>query len=116
VQLIVISVLRMEWANIQYCDFYDVPRIFVFEVRGRRLLADCPFDHKLDEYSSVYKLFELPSGYEPSQGQSWAGLREHAARVLGEVEVADVIFDVTKRRQVQLRVFGKVFQAFNFPD
>ena len=42
----------MTWANIQYRDFYDVPRIFVADYQGRLYLFDCPFDEALDDYPS----------------------------------------------------------------
>jgi hypothetical protein len=100
----------MKWENIQYRDFHDVPRIFIFQWEGKTYLANCPFSHELDEYESTYSLFELPPLTTLSLDGPWEGLRGRALRKIGEVAVVDVIFDPTRRRQVDTDVFRKMLE------
>lgn len=70
--------MSIEWADIQYRDFYDVPRIFVFRANDRVFLADCPFDEEIDDYLKFYTLFELPPDADRSLDGSWQHLRDTA--------------------------------------
>lgn len=90
----------MQWATIQYRDFYDVPRIFVTNHQGQLYLFDCPFDDALDDYPDSYRVYQLPALTEAELAGSWENLPSRALRVLGTVAVTDVQFDPTKRAYV----------------
>ena len=89
----------MRWVPIRYRDFYDLPRIFLAEHQGRTLLFDCPFDDVRDDYRDHYRVYELASGVAVPEEGSWHGLAR-AGRFLGEVPVAAVAFDPTRRAAV----------------
>jgi len=97
----------MKYTDIQYREFYDVPRIFLFRVGGSLFLAECSFDDQMDDYCRHYDLFELPSD-TPLEG-SWDALHDSATRNIGQISVSDVVFDETKRRQVDLTSFDGRF-------
>ena len=104
-----VRAMKDKWVNIRYRDFYDIPRIFVFRLKNRVYLADCPFDDELDEYHNAYELFELPEDVVEALDGSWKALRKHSIQKMGRVNVSDMIFDVTKRKQVNLASFkGKL--------
>jgi len=90
--------------DIIYREFYDVPRIFVFQLDGRWFLMDCPFDEAVDEYPEFYTLYELPQNFVVPSG-SWEGLSRTAARTLGTLLVDSIVFDASLRRSVQTHTF-----------
>lgn len=95
-----------DWADIEYRDFWDVPRIFFLTIGDRKLLADCPFDEAAEDYSSVYVVFEMPPDFEIPEN-SWAGIASRALTKLGEIPVAEADFDETKRRSVSTAAFRR---------
>lgn len=48
------------WIEIEYSDFYDVPRFLAFSHHGKVYLLDCPFDDKADDYPGEYRVYEIP--------------------------------------------------------
>jgi hypothetical protein len=94
--------------GIQYRDFYDVPRIFVVNHRGKVYLFDCPFDQDLDEYPEIYKVFVLPSDSYSNLSGSWDELASRASAYLGEVPVKSVQFDPTRRREIDADVIDEL--------
>ena len=48
------------WAPIRYRDFYDVPRIFLANYRGRLYLFDCPFDEETEDFPDFYHVYTMP--------------------------------------------------------
>ncbi len=90
----------MDWAPIHYRDFYDLPRIFITSYEGKDYLFDCPFDDELDDYPDSYRVYQLPALSEEELPGSWEGLPKLAALYLGEVPVAEVQFDPTKREKI----------------
>lgn len=90
----------MSWTTIRYRDFYDVPRIFLTTHDGKQYLFDCPFDDQLDEYLERYRVYELPGVPEEELQGSWVRLPERAVSLVGEVPVASLQFDPTKRNSI----------------
>jgi len=95
----------MTWEDIRYRDFYDVPRIFVFESAGKTYLAECRYSEGVDDYERAYTLFEMPPLSQLALDASWENLSAQAIRKLGEIAVTKVVFDKSKRRQVNTDVF-----------
>jgi hypothetical protein len=95
-------------ARITYREFYDVPRMIIVNHRGRKLLLDCKFDESLDEYAAAYKVYVLPAGIDEQLVQSWDALPEKAAEYLGDVPVDQVIFDPSKRAEIDTRVIDSL--------
>lgn len=99
------------WAElVAYRDFHDVPRSFVLTWRGRALLFDCPFDRDADDYADAFDVFELPRELEGHLPHDWRSLRERSVARLGQVQVAALEFDPTRRRW--LRIGEAVLAAF----
>ena len=105
----------MQWATIQYRDFYDLPRIFVTNYQGQFYLFDCPFDDELDDYPDSYLVYQLPSLTEAELAGSWTHLTERANHLLGTVSVHEVQFDPTKRARVNTAIFGELL-AWPMPE
>lgn len=96
-------------AAIRYRGFYDVPRIFVVTAAGATYLFDCPFDDELDDYRDRYAVYRLSADVIPERG-SWDGLPGRGV-LLGEVPVAEVRFDPTRRQAMDAAVLDRVAPA-----
>lgn len=99
--------------EIQYRDFYDVPRIFLVNHRGTLYLFDCPFHQELDEYPDIYKVFVLPSDAGSDLSGSWDDLASRATAYVGEVPVRSVQFDSTRRREIDANVIDELERQSN---
>lgn len=98
----------MSWLPISYREFYDVPRAFVVECRGRVLFFDCPFDEATDDYPVGYEVYQLSKeGEHIAQGSTWERLALYGRR-LGSVPVNKVLFDPTRRAAID----DEVLRAF----
>jgi len=86
--------------RIVYREFYDVPRMIIVSHCGLKLLLDCKFDESLDEYPTAYKVYALPLEVDESTLRSWDKLPQEATKYLGEIPVGQVIFDSTKRAEI----------------
>jgi hypothetical protein len=89
-------------APITYRGFYDVPRMFVLRLRGAQLFFDCPFDDELDDYPDTYTVYRLPDALAVENVPSWYDLPAMGER-LGRIPLAEVHFDPTRRRSVDLQ-------------
>ena len=94
-----------DWTPIKYRDFWDVPRIFFAEHGGRLYLFDCPFDETGEDYPESYQVFQMPALTDIDYAGSWADLWRKAVRKLGEVPVAAIRFDPTRRKAIGAEVF-----------
>jgi hypothetical protein len=92
------------WADINYHDFWDQPRIFFVRHDGRLYLFDCAFDDETEDYPETYAVYEMPELTEADYAGSWAHLAERAVRRLAVISLDDVQFDPTKRRQIDTAV------------
>ncbi|MGH9840761.1 MAG: hypothetical protein ACREEM_18440 [Blastocatellia bacterium] len=95
-------------ANIQYRDFYDVPRIFLVKYEGRQLLFDCPFDDELDDYSVSYRVYVMPPLSDAELEGSWENFPHLATSCLGTVPVNRVKFDPTKREAIDTSLIAEL--------
>src|SRR5690349_7106539 len=93
---------------IRYRDFWDVPRIFLVEYRGRLFLFDCPFDDVIEDYGTAYRVYSLPALDPTELTGSWAGLCKRAEQFLGEVPVGRICFDSTKRKEMNSELLDEL--------
>ena len=91
------------WVPFHYREFYDVPRMLVFEHQRQTYLLDCQFSQLLDEYSSLYDVLVLAVDSDGARRlRDWGELRGCATRTLGQVAVRAVRFDPSVRREVDV--------------
>jgi hypothetical protein len=90
----------MSDANIEYREFYDVPRVFLVEYKQQLFLFESPFDEGHDEYSETYSVYVMRELTKEERQGSWEQISEKAVRKVGEVRVSDVKFDSTLRRAI----------------
>jgi|HubBroStandDraft_4_1064222.scaffolds.fasta_scaffold71575_2 hypothetical protein len=97
--------------KIVYREFYDVPRMLIMSRRGLKLLLDSAFDESLDDYSPTYKVYVLPKEIDERTLRSWESLPQMATKSLGEIRVDQVVFDVTKRAEVDAGVIDSLLDS-----
>jgi hypothetical protein len=97
-----------DWADINYRDFWDQPRIFFVRNADRLYLFDCAFDDELEDYPDTYAVYEVPELTESDLAGSWAHLADKAIRRVGEISLDQVRFDPTKRRQIDTVIFASL--------
>jgi hypothetical protein len=105
----------MQGLNIDYREFFDVPRIFVTHYEGRTYLFDCPFDDTRDDYPETYSVYELPDLTDAQRRDSWTRLSDLATSVVGTIPVHSVRFDSTQRLKIDEAVFSQLFAQHSSP-
>ena len=99
-------------ASIIYSGFYDVPLAFVVWHGEKQFLFLRDFDEALDDYPSFYRVFTLPSLSDEEVKNSWVQIETLTDSFLGEIPVAEINFDSTKRKEIILKplenLLGKV--------
>jgi hypothetical protein len=94
--------------QIQYRDFYDVPRMFVVVHDGSQYLFEGSFDDQLDDYPDEYRVFLLPNLTQDQLSGSWTDLTQRASRLVGKIPTRDVTFDRTKRQAIDASIFDRL--------
>jgi hypothetical protein len=97
------------WTPIQYCGFWDVPRIFLARYRGQCFLFDCHFDQQLDDYPDSYEVYLLPAIDDGDLPKDWTTLSNRALRQLGSVPVEQIMFDPTKRQMIETKILADLY-------
>jgi hypothetical protein len=103
--------LMADRVKIVYREFYDVPRMLIVSRRGLKLLLDSPFDDSLDEYSPTYRVYVFPNEVDEHTLKSWEALPQMATKSLGEIPVTQVVFDATKRAEVDAGVIDSLLDS-----
>ncbi len=98
----------VNWAPIQYRDFWDVPRIFVVTYQKKVLLFDCAFDDETEDFPESYRVYTLPSLRNEDLAGSWAKLSMQATQYLGEVPINKVRFDPSKRKEIDTAILEEL--------
>jgi len=98
----------MSQTLIQYRGFWDVPRIFLARHQGQTYLFDCPFSEDLDDYPDVFKVYLIPDLTDVELPKDWTTLPKKAIRYLGEIPVAHVRFDPTRRQSIDSSIFEEL--------
>lgn len=96
----------IDWADINYRGFWDVPRIFIVRHEGRHYLFDCPFDEEVEDDADDYQVYLIPEIHPGDFPKDWTTLAARAICRVGEVPVTSVQFDQTKRRQINTAIFA----------
>jgi cytochrome oxidase Cu insertion factor (SCO1/SenC/PrrC family) len=91
------------WEQIEYRDFWDVPRLFIVRHKDKVYLFDCRFDEEKDEYPDFYKAY-LFNEHDVG-AKHWEEISTNYAPSLGEVKVLAVKFDVTRRKEIDSEIF-----------
>jgi hypothetical protein len=90
--------------KIIYSGFYDAPLAFVVSHGGKQFLFWREFVEAIDEYPNEYGVYLLPDIPEEEIKNLWSDLNNKAMAFLGEVPVKRVIFDPTKRQEIDTDV------------
>lgn len=88
------------WVGFEYREFFDVPRSIVVSLEDRLVLLESAFSDEASDYSDDYELYVLPRDVDLSG--SWTDLATAAVRRLGAIPVADVQFDPSRRRLLNI--------------
>lgn len=84
---------------VKYYMFHDVPRLILAkDGSGRFWILDCPSDDQLDDYSSYFSV--VFAGTDPEKALATLEGTENcpAGMPVAMIPVADVQFDLTKRK------------------
>lgn len=93
----------------EYVEFYDVPRCIVLRYKGKLFLIQSAFDESLDDYPSDYSVYLLPESVEDSLKKgSWEFIRSSPMTCIGSVQVAEVVFDSSKRKELDASFLDKL--------
>ena len=84
-----------EWTDIQYRDFYDVPRMIVARKGEEARLFYSRFDEQSDEYLDFYAVYRMPLLSETELDGSWVGLEDQALERLDDLPIHDLPFSVS---------------------
>jgi hypothetical protein len=95
----------------KYVDFYDVPRLIILRYRSFLFLLASYFDEKKDDHDDYYTIFILPSWVEQKIAESsWRVIEQDiGARRVGTVQIANVVFDDTKRKSLDPTFLDEYF-------
>jgi hypothetical protein len=98
-------------APIKYRGFWDVPRIFLVPYQDKLFLFDCAFDEITEDYPDYYRVYVLPNLADEEPAGSWAKLHLKAIQYVGEVPLASVRFDPSKRREIDSTILDQLTKA-----
>ena len=97
-------------ANFIYREFYDVPRMFVVQHKGLQFLFESKFDEAADGYSEEYQVYLVSNISNTVLSGSWDKLPGQATKRLGKVQVKQVKFDSTKRKEVDTTILDDLIK------
>ena len=101
-----------EMTAFQFGGFWDVPRGIALLYRGRLVYMESYFDEELDEYPSIYSVYVYPETVEyPSAESPWA-FKDSPATFIGEIPIRDVLFDPSKRKELDATVLDGLFATY----
>ena len=92
------------WAQIEYREFWDVPRLFIVRYKARVYLFNCRFEEALDEYPDKYKVYLFDE--DKIASTNWEEEITADTPYLGEIEIKNVKFDVTRRKEMDVGSFA----------
>lgn len=103
--------MTASWAPIRYRGYWDVPRIFLVHFEGRTYLFDCCFDEIIDDHPDTFQVYLMPDVPDSALQGSWHELSDQAIEHLGEVPVAAVRFDATRRKEVDISILQRFLKT-----
>ena len=96
----------------RYREFYDVPRLIDFQFGDEWFCLSSDFDEEIDDYPDFYDVYLLPFRSEEefeSNPHYWMDLS--AAVHLGQIPVAGLGLDQTRRKSIDGQAFEKWLSA-----
>jgi hypothetical protein len=93
---------------ITYGEFYDFPRMLRFLLESEWFFLRSEFNDDRDDYDDFYRVYRLPFGSEEeikSHPNYWMELSN--AEYLGQISIAEVGFDRTRRQSIDAQAFQK---------
>jgi hypothetical protein len=101
--------LMAEMKPFTYGGFYDVPRCLSVRYRGRRFLLQSAFDEDLDEYPTDYSVYVVPESADDSPPAcSPEFLSNTPLTCIGQIQIQDVVFDPSKRKELDASCLDKL--------
>jgi hypothetical protein len=95
------------WEKIEYREFWDVPRLFIVRHNEMIYLFNSKFDAERDDYPDFYKVYLLKES--DVESKNWEEKISEGSPFLGEIQIRDIKFDVTRRKDID----GEIFSRFN---
>lgn len=90
------------WIDFRYTEFCDVPRLFIIDHDGFRLIFDSPYLALQDEYSDVYLVYALKRDNDNEDKKS---------NLVNIVPIKDIAFDSTRRKCIAMESVLALFKA-----
>jgi hypothetical protein len=89
----------------RYVEFYDVPRCLAIRHGDKLFLLQSAFDEELEEYPNCYSVYVLPEEVDSTlHAGSWEFLETAPITRIGTIEINQVKFDPTKRKELDASV------------
>lgn len=101
----------MKWLPINYRDYWDVPRVFVVEYKGRTFLFNCPFDDDEDDYPEEYRVYEVDYDLHEFTDLPWDAIPGERARLLAVLPVNCPSFADSKPRTINPDIFTSFLET-----
>ncbi len=95
-------------AKILYSGFYDFPLAFTVRFEGKLYVFVRGFDDDADEYEDRYRVYFMPPLTDEDIQASWLQIETKAIDYLGEMAVKDIVFDATKRHEIETDVLERL--------
>jgi hypothetical protein len=97
----------------EYGGYWDVPRYIILSYRNRFLLLRSEFDEELDEYEANYTVFVLPESVGDSVREgNWEFYNKAPMNEIGKIPVSAVVFDQTKRAELDASCLDELISKF----
>jgi hypothetical protein len=97
---------------ITYGEFYDYPRMVRFQFGGEWFFLSSAFDEEKDDYPDFYDVYLLPfRSEEEFQANPYYWRDLSAAVHLGQIPIAEVGLDETRRQSIDARRIEKWLSA-----
>jgi hypothetical protein len=74
-------------------------------------LLNSTFDEQLEDYPEVYDVFAMPRLSQADLDGPWYRLPERATRRIGQIPVERVVFDPSKRKQIDVSIIDELLTA-----
>jgi hypothetical protein len=97
--------------EIQYRDFYDVPRVFVTTYKGVQYLFDGSFDDAMDDYPNHYRVYVLPNLSPAELNGPWTDLASRSTASLGTMATSEIVFDASRRKYIEAGALHGLIQG-----
>lgn len=93
--------------KIIYREFYDYPRIVIFNYKKNQYLLDSPFDDNIDDYHDNYQIYLMGKIPDKIINGSWENILKFKKAYLGQIPISEVQFDSTTRKEINPNFIDK---------